>query len=196
MDLLLEFDRDVVLWLNRLIGQHGVLDQALYLLVSDYFIPLVMCFWVLGLWFQGKDYRARGDNQRGVLGAAIALGFANLAVLIINQHVFKDRPIAQHELANLLYSPTDSSFPSNPSAIAFAFATGVWLRNRRASVVVFLLAALWSAVRVANGLFYPSDVLAGALIGVAVAVMVWGVLRAIEPVPSWVLRGAGYLHLA
>ena len=66
-----------------------------------------------------------------MLGGAVGLGFANLAVLIVNQFIFRDRPIAGSELTNLLYAATDSSFPSNPAAVAFAAAMAIWLGNRR-----------------------------------------------------------------
>ena len=196
MEALVELEAQIVSWLNQIIGRSYLLDRATYLVVSDYFVPLAMCFWTLGLWFHGKDTRARDRNQRAVLGAAIALGFANLVVLLLNQQVFRERPIAHYELANLLYPPTDSSLPANPAALAFAMAMGVWLINRRAGLPLFFLAGLWSFVRVYNGLFYPTDVLAGGLIGMGVACLVTLGLRAIEPVPTWVLKGARLLHLA
>ena len=155
-----------------------------------------MCFWLLGLWFCGKDVQARSRNQKAVLGAAISLGLANLVVLLLNQAIFRERPFIHYELSNLLYAPTDSSFPANPAAVAFALAMAVWLMNRRASVVLFFLAALWSFARVYNGLFYPSDVVVGGLIGMTVACLVTLGLRAIEPLPTWVLKGARLLHLA
>ena len=196
MDALLELEREIVAWLNQGIGRSYLLDRATYLVVSDYFIPLMMCFWGLGIWFHGKDARVREGNQKAVLAAAISLGFANLLVLVVNQFVFRERPFVHHELANLLYAPTDSSFPANPAAVAFAMAMGVWLKNRWASAPLFFLAALWSFARVYNGLFYPSDVAAAGLIGVAVACLVTLALRAVEPLPTRVLKGARLLHLA
>ena len=189
-------EAELVAWLNQSVGRFYLLDRFIYLLVSDYFLPLLMCFWGLGLWFHGRDAKSRETNQRGVLTGAISLGFANLAVLLLNQQYFRERPFIHHHLANLLYAPTDSSFPANPAAVAFALAVGVWMKNRRAALVLIFLAALWSLARVANGLHYPSDVLAGGLIGVAVACLVTLGLRAIEPVPTWVLRAARSLHLA
>ena len=137
MDRLNEIEQEIVSWLNSGIGWSNQLDDAAYLLVSDYFIPLCICFWMLALWFRGKDAAERGINQRGVLAAAIGLGLANLAVLIINQFVFRERPLAQDELATLLYPATDSSFPSNPAAVAFAAATAIWLANRKAGLCSF-----------------------------------------------------------
>ncbi len=196
MEALLKLDQDIVIWLNQGIGQVALLDYLGYLLVSDYFIPLLISFWMLGVWFWGKDVPTRERNQRAVIQAAISLGFANLAVLVLNQYFFRERPLAHYELANLLYQPTDSSFPANPAAVTFAAATGLCLGNRRAGLAVFALAGLWSLVRVSNGLFYPSDVLAGGLIGVAVSGLVALALRLIEPVPTLVLKGARLLHLA
>ena len=187
---------EIVTWLNQGVGRFYLLDRFAYLVVSDYFIPLIMCLWGLGLWFRGEDVQARSHNQKGVLAAAISLGFANLAVLLLNQAIFRERPFVHYELTNLLYAPTDSSFPANPAALAFAFATAIWLRNRRAAVVPLILAGLWGFSRVYSGLFYPSDVVAGALIGMVVAILITVGLRAIEPIPSWVLRGARALHLA
>ena len=45
-----------------------------------------------------------------MLASAISLGFANLAVLVLNQFIFRDRPLVDYELSNLLYASTDSSF--------------------------------------------------------------------------------------
>ncbi len=111
MDRLSEIEQKIVSWLNGGIGWSNAMDDATYLLVSDYFIPLCICFWMLALWFRGRSAAERGVNQRGVLAAAIGLGLANLAVLIINQFVFRERPLAQDELATLLYRPPTPRFP-------------------------------------------------------------------------------------
>ncbi len=118
-------DSKIVLWLNRGIGWSGHTDGIISVLISDYFIPLTMCFWMLGLWFCGNGPEHRSRNQKAVLTAAISLGFANLAVLLLNQEIFRDRPFVHHGLTAIFYEPTDSSFPSNPAAIAFAVATAI-----------------------------------------------------------------------
>ncbi len=196
MDTVLAADAMIVAVLNQGIGRWTVLDHAAYLVVSDYFIPLTICFWMLGLWFRGDSPVSRGRHQRAVLAAAISLGFANLAVLILNGFFFRERPFVHMELASLFYEPTDSSFPANPAAVAFAAAGAIWLANRRAGAVLFLLAGLWCLARVYSGLFYPTDILAGALIGAGMAWLVTAGMRRIEPVPTWVLAGARFLHLA
>ena len=135
-------------------------------------------------------------NQRAVLRALLAIGFANLVVLILNDHYFRLRPFAEHDLTLLFYEPTDSSFPANPAAVGFAMASGMWQGSRRLGGLMYALAALWGLSRIYAGVFYLSDVAAGALIGIVVSHAVALALRMIEPLPTLVLRATRTLHLA
>jgi membrane-associated phospholipid phosphatase len=65
--------------------------------------------------------------------------------------------------------PVSSSLPSGHSASAFAFATGVGHVKPDAAAPLRLLAAVVAYSRVHTGVHYPGDVIAGALIGAAVA---------------------------
>ena len=61
-----------------------------------------------------------------------------------------------------------SSFPSDQAALFFALATGIWLVNRRIGAFAFV----WTAIaicmpRVYLGLHYASDIVGGAILGVA-----------------------------
>ena len=196
MEALLNVDAEIVLWLNQWAGRSATLDAVEKLIVSDYFIPVSMSLCLLAVWFVGKDTRTRDANQRAVLRALIAVGFANLVVLILNQHYFRDRPFADHELTLLFYQPTDSSFPANPAAVAFAMASGMWQGGRKLGAFLYGLATLWGLSRVYAGVFYPSDVVAGAAIGVGISHLVALGLGLIEPIPTLVLRAARTLHLA
>jgi undecaprenyl-diphosphatase len=68
------------------------------------------------------------------------------------------------EISNLL-SETSFSFPSGHAAFFFALATTTAVFDRRLGILLLIGAALVSLARVAAGIHYPSDVLAGALIG-------------------------------
>ncbi|MBI2165366.1 MAG: phosphatase PAP2 family protein [Chloroflexi bacterium] len=165
-------------------------------LVSDYFIPAIFALVLFSLWFAGRDRVEREAHQRAVGISMTALGIANLAVQVINSVYFRPRPFVQYELDLLFYRPTDSSFPANPAALTFAIATGVWGGNRRVGAALYALAVLYGLSRVYAGVFYPSDILAGAAIGVVVALLVSKLFLLLEPLPTIVLRLARRLYLA
>jgi undecaprenyl-diphosphatase len=191
----LNVDEEIVLWLNQWAGRSSILDGVVKLLASDYLVPGAIGLCLVAIWFVGNGER-REAHQRAVIRSLAAVGFASLVVLILDQHYFRARPFVEHDLTLLLYPPTDSSFPSHPAAVGFALAAGVWGGNRRLGAVVYGVAALWGLSRVFAGVFYPSDVLAGAAIGVAISHLVALALRLIEPVPTLVLRATRMLHLA
>ena len=61
---------------------------------------------------------------------------------------------------------------------------------------MLILAAAFSISRVYAGVFYPLDVIGGAVIGTLVSLLAALALRLAEPVPSRVLRFARSLYLA
>ncbi|MBM3925607.1 MAG: phosphatase PAP2 family protein [SAR202 cluster bacterium] len=189
-------DREIVLWLNQWAGRWEVLDDAARLAANDYLIPVALALGLLGLWFWGKDAETRAKRQYAVLRAVIALGFANLAMLVFNDFYFRTRPFNDLDLRLLFYEPTDSSFPANASALSFAVAFSVWLAIRPVGWAVLAAAALWSLSRVFAGAHYLSDVVGGGVIGVASAAAVWWGLPRMEPLPTVVVRVARALRLA
>ena len=196
MEALQSIDKEIVLWLNQWAGRYALVDKVERLIVSDYFIPVLAALLLMFAWFAGRNAGQRDAQQRAVLRALIAVGFANLTVLILNQHYFRERPFVEYDLTLLFYPPTDSSLPANPAAVTFAMASGMWQGSRKLGAFLYGLAALWGLSRIFAGVFYPSDVVAGALIGVAISFLVALGLRLIEPLPTLVLRGARTLHLA
>jgi len=81
-------------------------------------------------------------------------------------------------------APTDPSFPSGHAAGAFAVAAYVALETRVHAAVklsVFVVSAGIALSRVVLGVHYPSDVVAGALLGVVTATIV-------SVLPRWVGR--------
>jgi membrane-associated phospholipid phosphatase len=82
----------------------------------------------------------------------------------------------------------DAGFPSDHATGSFAIATAIFLRHRRFGLVALLAAAVLSVGRVALGIHFPSDVLAGAVLGAAVALLLWEVRparRRIDAASDW-----------
>lgn len=108
--------------------------------------------------------------------AGIISIFSMLMLLIINNLILKNlvartRPYDVIDtLIPLVKKPTDFSFPSGHAGCAFA-AAGVFVRNlpKRAGIPLLILAILISLSRLYVGVHYPTDVLAGLIIGLALS---------------------------
>jgi len=59
----------------------------------------------------------------------------------------------------------DPSFPSDHATGAFAIAVAICLRSRRVGYLALAMATILAFARVAVGVHYPGDVLAGAALG-------------------------------
>jgi membrane-associated phospholipid phosphatase len=81
-------------------------------------------------------------------------------------------PRSRPHLHPLVSVPHTHSFPSGHAAISFACATVVGAAEPRARLPLYVLAALVAWSRVYVGVHYPSDVAAGALIGIALGYVV------------------------
>lgn len=114
----------------------------------------------------------RGATRRaGLRGLAAIAGASMSASLVGKRLVPRRRPAAEllPVPRRMVRRPTSSSFPSGHAASAFAFASAVAMEHRGVGAVVFPLAALVGYSRVHTGVHWPSDVAAGAAIGVGAA---------------------------
>ena len=192
-------DTAVFVWLNGLTGAVGLIDSAAGVVGSDYAVPAAMGLAILATWFAGGDSEDRMRRQIGVFVALTAIAFASWIVFAGNELYFRPRPfdaVLDHEVAVLLYRPTDSSFPSNSAAVAFAAAGGVWLISRRAGLALLGVAVAYGTARVYGGVHYPLDIVGGAVIGLVAVAMARGFWRLIDPVPAAVIRAARILCIA
>jgi undecaprenyl-diphosphatase len=108
------------------------------------------------------------------VSALVAAGIAMIANQAIAHVWDRPRPFATHVAAtHLLSAPSpDPSFPSDHAAAAFAIAFCVLAFSRWAGVGFLTAATLIGLSRIALGMHYPSDVLAGMVVGWAAAMLV------------------------
>ena len=138
----------------------------------------------------------RGSRQRLVV-YAVASALLGLALSQVIGHAwFRERPYVHHP-ADLLLSPSsDPSFPSDHAVGGFALAMPFLLARKRLGWVLLGLATVLAVARVVAGTHYPSDVVAGAIVGSAAAVIVWNARAWVEPVLAPCLLFARRLRLA
>ncbi len=167
---------DIMLFhaLNDFVGTVPLIDWVTRALVNDYAVPTAMSLVAAALWFAGATPDERTRYQRAVVFIALALLFCNALIKDLSYLYFRPRPFATESVKLLFYRPSVSSFPSIPIEVAFCFAAGAWYANRRVGKFLIVLGALYALSRVYAGVHYPSDVIAGALIG---AGMVYIVVR-------------------
>ena len=118
----------------------------------------------------GKRAAIRGSGSIAVTSAIV-----NLAVKPL---VRRPRPSLRNVPAarRLAAQPLTTSFPSGHAASAFAFTAGVGTELPALALPVGLTAGAVAYSRVYTGVHYPSDVTAGAMLGLAVGLgsrLVW-----------------------
>lgn len=80
--------------------------------------------------------------------------------------VARARPYTlRQEIVLLVAEPLDFSFPSGHAAVSFAFATAIGAYSKKYALWAYVLAAVISFSRLYLYVHFPSDVLAGAVIG-------------------------------
>ena len=87
-----------------------------------------------------------------------------------------------HRLVEI--AANSSSMPSLHSANSFAFAVALALCLPGSSRYTFPVAALIALSRIGVGVHWPSDILAGALFGACVALLVHLVFQVVSPAPK------------
>jgi len=192
----MSFDLQLFQLINNLAGRSAILDGLARLLVNDYFLTTAMSLFLVAFWFEGRTQSQRGQNQRAVLQALIALFIANIILKLCNLVYFRPRPFVDHQVNLLFYRPTDSSFPSNAATVGFSLAIAVWLTNRRPGALLLVLATLFGLSRIYCGIHYLLDVVAGALLGALSAYLVVKRGEFFDPVLSLIIRTGRRLCLA
>jgi len=126
------------------------------------------------LWFAIAALLAirKGATRRAGLRGLAAIGGASFSASLVAKRLFPRRRPAAELLPvprRMTRRPKSSSFPSGHSASAFAFASAVAMEHKAVGAAALPLAAAVSYSRVHTGVHWPSDVVAGAAIGVGAA---------------------------
>jgi undecaprenyl-diphosphatase len=171
MGTVTDWDGFVLLWINQAAGRNGVVDKLIYDMADAQLLKggvfLAVYWW---LWFDQK-----GQWRRDVVVAMVAaIGTAVLSRLLQVGLPFHQRPLHSPDIGlhvPLTVDPetlnTFSSFPSDHAMLFFALAVPLWSRSRWLGAAAMIWTALVICLpRVYLGYHYPSDVLAGAVLGI------------------------------
>ena len=174
------FDLPILRFLTGFVGKSPLFDHFVHA-ISRYhlFKGVVIVSLLVYLWFRKVPdghvhLRSKGREVllRVLAGSIAIVTLSRILQLALHVH---QRPIVaglglnfpsfmESEWTN---SSAWNSFPSDHSMLFFALSTGLWMIDRRIGVFCFV----WSALvidlpRLYLGIHYPSDVVAGAVLGV------------------------------
>jgi undecaprenyl-diphosphatase len=160
-------DYDVSHALDRFSAHHDGFEDLLggYVSASEVIFAVIVV-----MLFLAVPGRWRRTGQRAAVAAGASFVVAALLAHFIGSAIDRPRPFVAHgSIHAFLSHAADPSFPSDHATAAFAIAVAVAIRQRLWGSVLLVLAVALSVGRVFLGLHYPSDVVAGALLGTAVA---------------------------
>jgi len=125
---------------------------------------------------------ARRNRDTVRMAAAVWAPMGTLLAVAVNQPivalVHEQRPYDTLTGILVLATPTtDRGFPSDHATMAGAVTAGLFVVDRKLGLVAALAAALMAFSRVYIAAHYPSDVAAGMLLGTAVSLTGWALLR-------------------
>lgn len=130
---------------------------------ATYPISAAIQIGILGVGLIKKDKNLQRQGLAAGAGLVVSLGTS----YILKKVVDRPRPAEEHPFIQPPIIETDPTFPSGHATAAFSAATSLSLTARKWYVVVpaYLWAGTVAYSRLHLGVHYPSDVLAGALIG-------------------------------
>jgi len=168
------FDVRVELFLNQFAGRWPRFDAALAVFTGlNLFKGGVIVALLWWMWGRREDRRRTRELVISTLfGVVLALGTTRLLSHLLP---FRYRPL--HDPSLMFRSPAGldvrilkgwRAFPSDHAAMCFALATGLLLLHRRLGLIAWAYTGLFIALpRAYLGFHYPTDLIVGALLGVA-----------------------------
>ncbi|MBL7142459.1 MAG: phosphatase PAP2 family protein [Candidatus Pacebacteria bacterium] len=159
--------------INGLANQSKIID-ALGIFLADY-LPYLLILLLLSFLFWPK--RDRIKNRAMVLVSIIG---ALIAKFVVKETILLfyacPRPYVDLPLTNKLISanPAENleSFPSGHAILFFALSAVIYSFNKKLGIFFLICSTLMGIARIFVGVHWPSDILAGAVLGIIVGVII------------------------
>lgn len=174
---MIPFDEGIVQFFNQFARRSFAFDKIVENISrNDLLKGGIVVSLLIWLWFREGEKHEQ-ERRREILLFGL---FSSLAALLVARFLafalpFRERPLRNPHLSFVLpYGMNEnslinwSSFPSDHAVLFFGLATTIFLVSRRAGLLAMLHALFIVCLpRIYFGIHYPTDILAGALLGVA-----------------------------
>jgi undecaprenyl-diphosphatase len=175
------FDRAILRSMNQFAQHSWLVDKGIGFIAQNHLfkggVLITLLWWA---WFK-SDARPSHHRERIIATLASCVAAIAVARAAALTFPFRLRPLYDAGVPFVLpypygetsYAVEDwSSFPSDHAVLFFTLATGLFLIRRTAGLVaLFHSLVVVSAPRIYLGLHYPTDILAGALLGITIALL-------------------------
>ncbi len=158
-------DDQIFFALNALAGRSHGMDSVI-IFGADYLRYILLAAFLVWAW------RAPSERKERFFVPALAAAISRYVfAALIRLFYHHPRPFVVFRIRQLV--PEHGwSFPSGHAAFFFALAASIWAYDRRWGTGFFVASAVMGCARIMAGVHYPSDVLAGAVLGVITAACV------------------------
>lgn len=157
------WDTGLLFFLNSFAGR-SVAGNDVIIFTASYLPFMLVAFFAAALAFdRALSWRRRAAWLVLAFTAAIV---ARIGIGSPIRFFFpRPRPFLTYPVHQLIAEHAPS-FPSGHSLFFFAFSTVAYGYDRRLGILCYFLTVLICAARVASGIHYPSDIAAGAVLGI------------------------------
>lgn len=166
--MLIAIDIKIFYFFNGLVSRWPFFDKLIVFFAAYLQYILIIAFFV----FLVCSAYSRREKIKIFLVSFISVVVARLGITeLIRFFYHRPRPFLTYQVHQLI-PEQGYSFPSGHSTFFFALAAALYFYNKKLGSVFFIAAFLMNISRIIAGVHYPSDILGGMLIGIAVGYIV------------------------
>lgn len=161
----MNLDLSIFFFLNNIAGKSTIIDSVIV------FFAYYLAFILVGIMVLYILFNDHSFKEKIVTGVLILLAglIARWGVTEPIRWLWnRPRPFLSHQVHQLL-TENSYSFPSGHSTLFFAFSTIIYFHYKRLGIFFYIATICMTIARIMAGVHYPSDIVAGAVVGITCA---------------------------